>query len=72
MTDKDVDDRTWYSIEVVVRATDPTGIPGAATCATDDPCATVTVMITVTDVKEAPVVTGVAEVGYLRRGGRLS
>ena len=59
-------------LTVVVRATDPSGIPGAATCATDDPCATVTVMITVTDVKEAPVVTGDAEVDFDEVAGSIA
>ena len=48
MTKGDLDHETTGTYEVVVRATDPAGIPGAATCATEAPCDTVTVTITVT------------------------
>ena len=44
----------WHSYTVVVRATDPSGIPGAAETANSG---AVTVIVTVTDVNEAPAVT---------------
>ena len=64
MTKEDLDFEGKGSYTVVVRATDPTGVPQATTCitATDasdyEPiCDTVKVVITVTDVNDAPVVT---------------
>ena len=50
-------------LEVVVRATDPSGIPSAEP-AEDVNSGTVTVMITVTDVNEAPAVAGEAAVTF--------
>ena len=48
--------RHGNSYTVVVRATDPAGIPGADADADPDEQRTVTVTITVTDVNEPPAV----------------
>ena len=50
------------SYTFVVRATDPAGVPGAD--ATADASDTVTVVITVTDVNDAPVVGGMEDVAF--------
>ena len=55
---------------VVVRATDPTGMPGADPAVTDN-SAIVTVMITVTDKNEAPAVTGDAAVTFNEDTGNI-
>ena len=57
MTKDDLDHETGGTYDVVVRATDPTGMPGADPAVTDN-SDTVMVMITVTDKNEAPTVTG--------------
>ena len=55
-TTMEVDDGNAYvEYTVVVRATDPAGIPGVSTAVTDN-SAVVTVVIRVTDVNDAPVV----------------
>ena len=61
--DADTSTSSKTDYEVVVRATDPAGIPEAdpAVAANSD---VVTVMITVTDVNEPPVVEGEAEVTF--------
>ena len=53
MTKGPLDHETKETYTVVVRATDPTGIPGASTAVRTN-SGTVTVNITVTDVNEAP------------------
>ena len=67
MTKEDLDyedaDNADKEYTVVVRATDPAGIPGADTAATAN-SGTVTVVISVTDKNEAPAVTGDAEVTF--------
>ena len=54
---------------VTVRATDPTGIPQAASAVPEN-SAEVMVTINVTDVNEAPVVTGTAAVTFREVMGR--
>ena len=56
LTDRD-SSAEGLQLEVVVRATDPSGIPSAETAVPDN-SGTVTVMVTVTDVNEAPAVAG--------------
>ena len=56
MTKGELDHETKATYEVVVRATDPAGIPGAGTAEPAN-SATVTVNITVTDKNEAPEVS---------------
>ena len=69
MTKGPLDHETEETYTVVVRATDPTGIPGADPAVTTN-SGTVTVIITVTDVNEAPVVAGDATVTFDERYGR--
>ena len=63
MTKAALDEETKDSYTVVVRATDPSGVPqaGTALAANSDE---VTVVITVTDVNEAPEVDGAAAVTF--------
>ena len=68
LTKGDLDHEVNETYTVVVRATDPAGVPQAATCITDtsangyEPiCNTVTVTITVTDVNDAPVVVAAGD-----------
>ena len=70
MTKNDLDHETDETYEVVVRATDPAGMPGAGTAATAN-SATVTVMITVTDKNEAPDVDGDAAVTFNEDTGNI-
>ncbi len=62
LTKEALDSETTPSYTVVVRATDPAGVPGpsAAVAATHK----VTVNITVTDVNDAPVVAGTSNVDF--------
>ena len=62
LMDKD-DSTEGLQLEVVVRATDPSGDPQTTNAATAN-SDTVTVTITVTDVNEAPDVSGVATVTF--------
>ena len=65
-----------FQLKVIVRATDPAGIPQALMCETDDSedsnylgnCDTVTVIITITDVNEPPAVTGMDAVTFVDEG----
>ena len=66
-----LDHETKDSYLVIVRATDPAGIPGANNgdiANSDD----VTVVITITDVNEAPEVTGDAEVPFNEVSGDIT
>ena len=63
MTKADLDEETEDSYTVVVRATDPAGVPQEGTAVADN-SAEVMVVITVTDVNEAPAVAGDAAVTF--------
>ena len=63
MTKADLDEETMGSYTVVVRATDPSGVPQASSADAGN-SDTVTVVITVTDVNEAPAVAGEAAVTF--------
>ena len=70
LTDRD-NTTEGLQLEVMVRATDPAGIPGADNPETEN-SDTVTVNITVTDKNEAPVVTGDAEVTFNEVDGNIA
>ena len=63
MTKGDLDHENKETYTVVVRATDPAGIPGVESAVAGN-SGTVTVNITVTDKNEAPAVTGNAEATF--------
>ena len=71
MTKGDLDHETKGTYKVLVRATDPAGIPGVVAADTVN-SAVVTVMITVTDVNEAPAVTGDAEWAFDEATGDIA
>ena len=71
MTKGDLDFETKPTYMVVVRATDPAGIPGAGTADTAN-SAIVMVEITVTDKNEAPEVTGNAGVTFNEDTGAIA
>ena len=62
------DDPTTCTYTVIVRATDPDGMPEAGDADMDN-ADTVTVNIMVTDVDEAPAITGDASVDFEENGG---
>ena len=70
MTKGPLDHEMKDTYTVVVRATDPTGIPGAESAVPDN-SGTVTVIITVTDVNEAPDVMGDAAVTFDETTGNI-
>ena len=65
-----LDHETKDEYTVTVRATDPAGIPGA-TNAVEANSDQITVVITITDVNEAPVVTGNAEALFEEVDGNI-
>ena len=67
----DDDDNTYVEYTVVVRATDPAGIPGASDAVTAN-SAVVTVVIRVTDVNDVPVVTGTATPTFAESTGEIT
>ena len=67
----DFEDRGNMEYTVTVKATDPAGIPQAAFVAADGDSDTVMVVITVTNVNEAPDVTGDAAVTFVENSGTL-
>ena len=67
----DYEDGQNREFEVTVRATDPSGIPGAASADSDN-SDTVGVTITVKDVNEPPTVTGDAEVTFQEEAGAIA
>ena len=71
MTKAALDEETKGSYTVIVRATDPAGIPqaGTAVAANSDE---ITVNITVTDVNEPPAVTGDAAVTFAEDTGDIT
>ena len=71
MTEAGLDEETKDSYTVVVRATDPAGVPQVGTAVADN-SAEVTVVITVTDVNEAPAVTGAAAVTFNEDTGSVA
>ena len=71
MTKAALDEETNDEYTVVVRATDPAGVPQAAT-AEEYSSDTVTVVITVTDVNEAPAVTGDAAAAFAEVAGNIA
>ena len=71
LTKGDLDHETKETYTVVVRATDPAGTPSVGTAETAN-SDTVTVVITVTDVNEAPAVTGDAEVDFNEDTGDIT
>ena len=71
MTKGELDAEGTASYTVTVRATDPAGVPQAPTVDTVN-SDTVMVVITVTNVNEAPVVTGNAEVPFLEVPGDIA
>ena len=66
----DDDDNAYVEYTVVVRATDPAGIPGESGANADN-SGVVTVVIRVTDVNDAPVVTGADEVNFNENTGNI-
>ena len=71
MTKAGLDEETKDEYTVVVRATDPDGVPQAASADADN-SDTVTVVITVTDVNEAPAVAGDAAVTFNEDTGDIT
>ena len=71
MTKAGLDHETDGSYTVVVRATDPFGVPQAGTADTAN-SDEVTVVITVTDVNEAPTVTGEATATFNEDTGDIT
>ena len=71
MTKADLDAETTGSYTVVVRATDPSGVPQEGTAVADN-SDEVTVVITITDVNEAPAVTGDAAVTFNENTGDIT
>ena len=71
MTKGKLDFETKLSYEVVVRATDPAGVPGVETVIPRTPTRS-TVNITITDKNEAPAVTGEATVTFNEETGAIA
>ena len=71
MTKADLDEEGKADYTVMVRATDPSGVPQAVSADTDN-SDTVTVEITVTDVNEAPAVAGAAAVTFNEDTGAIA
>ena len=70
MTKAALDEETKPSYTVVVRATDPAGVPQASSAVATN-SDEVTVNITVTDVNEAPAVAGDAAVTFAETAGNI-